>query len=282
MSVANIILLVFCILLLIMLFMLWPGKRRPKLAAPFWGVNHAHRGLHTEDKSVPENSLAAFDAAAKAGYGMELDVQFSKDRQVVVFHDDTLDRVCGVEGRVDSRDYEELKKLRLQETDEYIPLFTEMLELVDGRTPMIVELKTSGKNNKELCQATYDILKGYDGPYCIESFDPRIVRWYKKNAPEILRGQLSAPPRHLKMGLTGFLVGTLLCNFLGRPDFVAYRIGPRPFTVPLVESGTMRVAWTARPSDDMEKVQDENDAVIFEFYHPEPKYKDLDPDGKKQ
>lgn len=278
MTVFNLILFVFCILVLITLFLLWPGKRRPKLAAPFWGFNYAHRGLHSKDKTVPENSLAAFDAAASAGYGMELDIQLSKDKQVVVFHDDTLDRVCGTPGRVDDFTYEELRKLRLHDTDQYIPLFTEMLDVVDGRTPLIVELKTSGANNNELCAASYEILKGYKGDYCVESFDPRIVRWFKKNAQGVLRGQLASPPKNLGMGITGFLVGTLLCNFLGRPDFIAYNIGKRPFTVPLVESGAMRVAWTARPQDDIEKVEAENDAVIFEFYEPEPRYKEMEQD----
>jgi glycerophosphoryl diester phosphodiesterase len=277
-TVFNLILFIFCILVLIMLFMLWPGKRRPKLAAPFWGFNYAHRGLHTKDKTVPENSLAAFDAAAKAGYGMELDIQLSRDKQVVVFHDDTLNRVCGASGRVDDFTYEELRKLRLHDTDQYIPLFTEILEVVDGRTPLIVELKTSGSNNDELCAASYEILKQYKGDYCVESFDPRIMRWFKKNAPNLLRGQLASPPKDMGMGVTGFLIGTLLCNFLGRPDFIAYSIGKRPFTVPLVESGAMRVAWTARPADDAEKVETENDAVIFEFYEPEPRYKEMEQD----
>ena len=95
------------------LFLLAPGASSKRQRAPFWGVNFAHRGLHTRDKSVPENSMEAFRLAAEAGYGIELDVQLSKDGQVVVFHDDTLSRVCGVDGRVDEKTYEELRQLSL-------------------------------------------------------------------------------------------------------------------------------------------------------------------------
>ena len=106
------------------LILLAPGRATKRQKAPFMGMNFAHRGLHNRDKSVPENSLEAFELAAQAGYGMELDVQLSKDGQVVVFHDDTLERVCGVNARVDELSYEELKKLRLCGTEHTIPLFS--------------------------------------------------------------------------------------------------------------------------------------------------------------
>ena len=102
-----------------------PGSATKRQKAPFLGRSFAHRGLHSEDKSVPENSLEAFRLAAAAGYGVELDVQLTKDGQVVVFHDDTLDRVCGVPGRVDEKSYNELKLLRLCGTEQRIPLLTE-------------------------------------------------------------------------------------------------------------------------------------------------------------
>ena len=125
----------------------------------FWHINFAHRGLHDMKKGIPENSLAAFRAAVEAGYGAELDVQLSKDGQVVVFHDDTLKRVCGVEGDVVDYDYEDLRKMSLNGTGETIPLFTEVLKIFEkGIGPLIVELKT-GKRNKELCRKTYEILK---------------------------------------------------------------------------------------------------------------------------
>ena len=119
-----------------------PGRATRRQKAPFKGVNFAHRGLHSRDKTVPENSLEAFRLAARAGYGIELDVRLSRDGQVVVFHDDTLARVCGVQKRVDELDYAELKKLKLCGQDAGIPLFSEALEVVrnNGATADVVAL----------------------------------------------------------------------------------------------------------------------------------------------
>lgn len=253
------------------IYLIAPGRAGKKAKKPFMNTNFAHRGLHSRDKSIPENSLAAFDLAAEQGYGMELDVQLSRDGEVVVFHDDTLNRVCGVDARVDELDYAELSKLRLCQTAQTVPLFTDMLKTVRGRGALIVELKT-GKKNTELCEKTYEILKNYKGEYCIESFNPLIVRWFRKNAPEVVRGQLANPPKDYKgevNALTGFILGNLLMNFLARPQFIAYKIAPKPFPVKLCEAlGAMKVCWTSH-----EWVNEKNnDVVIFEFYKPKLKF----------
>jgi glycerophosphoryl diester phosphodiesterase len=253
------------------LFLIAPGRSSRKASAPFVGRNFAHRGLHTEDKSVPENSMAAFAAAAAAGYGIELDVQLSKDRQVVVFHDATLDRVCGVKSRVDEKTYDELHATSLCGTKETVPLFSDVLKCIDGRGPLIVELKT-GKHNRELCRKTLALLKDYRGDVCIESFDPRIVRWFRFHAGKLIRGQLACrPSRYERKDASkkaAFLLGNCLLNFLGRPQFIAYEIGRKPLTVKLAERlGAMRFCWT---SHDM-KNEKKNDAVIFELYTPEIK-----------
>ena len=128
--------------------LLAPGRASAGQKAAFIRRNYAHRGLHTKDQSIPENSLRAFGLAVENGYGMELDVQLSKDGQVVVFHDDTLNRICGVDKRVDEMTYEELKKLSLAGSiNDHIPLFSEVLAMVNGDTPLIVELKTGKRNN---------------------------------------------------------------------------------------------------------------------------------------
>lgn len=255
-----------------LVFLVAPGRASKKDKKPFMYKNFAHRGLHKKDKTIPENSLAAFERASSYGYGMELDVQLSKDGQVVVFHDDTLNRVCGVEARVDEKTYDELRQLSLCGTTQTIPLFSEVLKTVRGRGPLIVELK-NGKNNEELCEKTYALLKKYSGEYCIESFNPFIVRWFKKNAPEVIRGQLANPPKDYngEVGpLTAVILGNCLLNFLARPQFIAYKITPKPFTVKLCEAlGAMKVAWTSHDWVN-EKFYD---AVIFEFYKPKLKYK---------
>lgn len=254
------------------LFTVAPGRSKKYQKNVFMGRNIAHRGLHNRDRSIPENSLAAFDAAVSSGYGIELDVQLSKDGQVVVFHDDTLLRVCGVDSRVDELDLAELRQLRLCGTEETIPLLSEVLSCVKGRVPLIVELK-NGKRNKELCKKTYELMRCYNGEFCIESFNPLIVRWFKKHAPEVLRGQLAAPKEDydgtVKPALSWLLSNTLM-NFLCRPQFIAYKIGKKPFTVRVAEFlGAMKIGWTSHELSN----EKDFDTVIFEFYNPNLRYK---------
>lgn len=254
------------------LFVIAPGASGKRQRAPFMGKNIAHRGLHSRDKSVPENSLTAFRLAAEAGYAIELDVQLSKDGEVVVFHDDTLDRVCSVHARVDELTLAELKALRLCGTDETIPLFTEVLSTVRGRSAIVCELK-DGKRNRELCRKTYDIISSYNGDICIESFNPMIVGWFRVHASDLLRGQLAAPMREYPATMSRpvvFALSHTLFNFIARPQFIAYKIGFRPMTVRLSEFlGAMRVGWTSHePRNEKGR-----DAVIFEFYKPKLKFK---------
>ena len=255
------------------LAMLAPGHASAAKKAPFWGRNFAHRGLHSPDRSVPENSMDAFRRAVEAGYGIELDVQLSRDGCVMVFHDETLSRVCGVNRRLDELSYEELSKLRLCGTWQGIPLLSEVLELVAGRVPLIVELK-SGRNNRELCRKVSALLRDYKGAACVESFDPVIVTWFRFFAPRLLRGQLSTTRRLYRRGgsssASAFALSHVLFNCLSRPQFLACKIGKRAFTVRIAEAmGAMRVGWTAHDPT----AEQGRDAVIFEFYRPRPRFK---------
>lgn len=239
----------------------------------FRGLFYAHRGLYDNENGVPENSLAAFRAAADRGYGVELDVQLSSDGFVVVFHDDTLDRVCGVRGNVVDFTLAELQGMSLLNTEETVPLFTDVLEILkQGAGPVIVELK-AGKRNGELCEKTRDILRTFPGVYCVESFDPGIVTWFRKNAPELIRGQLAQPAEYYAAGMNPLLARMLAgCRFscLNRPDFIAYRVGPRPARVlRMREKGVLLIGWT---SHDFKKDAKENDGVIFEYCAPPLKY----------
>ena len=268
-----IVLLAFGATLLLAVFVFAPRYSGRKKREAFWGRNIAHRGLFEADQSVPENSLAAFRRAVDAGYGVELDVQLSREGEVVVFHDDDLYRVCGVGKRVDALALSELRDLSLCGTDERIPLFREVLAVLDGRVPVIVELK-NGPRNGELCRKTLDILKAYDGGYCVESFNPFIIAWFRFHAPSVLRGVLSQPPADFaeaKMSpIVGALLGSLAFNFAARPHFVAYKIGPKPLFVRFCESlDAIKVGWTAH--DDAAEA--ECDVVIFEHYSPEVKFK---------
>ncbi len=258
---------------LLFVYFTLPGHAKKDKKAQFYGRNIAHRGLYESDQSVPENSLCAFKRAVEHGYGIELDVQLSADGQVVVFHDDTLSRVCGPDKRVDELDYEELRKLPLYGSDERIPLFSEVLQTIGDNTPLIVELKT-GKRNKELCEKTYELLSAYNGVYCIESFDPFIVKWFRFHAHRVLRGQLAQTPGDfVKSGTSkpvGFILGNVLFNFLARPHFIAHKQGKKTPAVKFAEkTGAMDVIWTVRG----EKDQPDCDVIIFEHYRPDIRFR---------
>ena len=274
-------LLIWCIgvLLLLIWFCVKPGRFAAAQAAPFYGVNHAHRGLYAQDQSVPENSLPAFAAAAEKGYGMELDIQLSLDGEVVVFHDDTLARMCGIDGRVDAFPLARLREMPLAGTAERMPLLTEVFDTVAGKAPIIIELKT-GPRNEELCRKGLALMRAYQkqygGAFCVESFDARIVAWFRKNAPDILRGQLTDSPRALGSGrpVLDFIAGNLLSNVIARPQFIAHGPGWKTALARFAEAcGAMPVYWTARPGDDAAALEEYYDAVIFEHYAPKPKYK---------
>ncbi len=254
----------------IYIFLLAPG--RIKDDSLFQKTLYAHRGLHSEDKSVPENSPAAFSLAAKFGYGIELDIRFTADERVVVFHDDNLKRVCGIDRFVGDCTYKELCEYRLYDSEEKIPLFTEVLALVGGRVPIIVELKNS-KRNALLCEKAAEMLDNYRGPFVIESFNPFIVSWFKKNRPEVIRGQLAAGLAEYKVlpKYQGALLALMLLNFVSRPHFAAFKHEDSHNKIRLWLYrllGGKLVAWTVLEEVDMDYCTKKFDAVIFENILP--------------
>jgi glycerophosphoryl diester phosphodiesterase len=267
------VLVVFVVYLLLIL----PSRADKDAFAPFQGLMAAHRGLYEKDQSVPENSLEAFRRAAEYGCGVELDVQLSKDGAVVVFHDDTVDRMTTEKGRVDSFTLKELQAMPLMGTEHRMPLFTDVMAVLDGVSPTIVELKST-PNYPELCEKTLAILRTLKGPYCVESFDPRIVRWFYKNAPDLTRGQLTEAYSYWrKAGLPVWrcvLMHTLFINFLTHPQFIAFGRGKRPLCMLLGRKlGAKTVFWTERPDSDHETLAKRYDCRIFEHYRPEAHYK---------
>lgn len=236
------------------------------------GWYYAHRGLHDNDSEAPENSMAAFRKAVEAGYGIELDVQLTKDRIPVVFHDETLQRVCGAEGNVRDYTYEELQQFKLFQSEERIPLFEDFLKLVGGRVPLIVEIKIHEKT-AEVCSKADELLQKYQGDYCIESFHPFAVKWYRKHRPEVIRGQLASNfnKKGKRESASMFLVHYLLTNFLCRPDFIAYdHLHKRNLSRLLCKHlyGALSVAWTIRSSQEMEQAKADFDLFIFEGFLP--------------
>ena len=252
-----------------LIYLTAPNPRRRRMAR--WrGTDFAHRGLHDIGRGVVENTLPAFEAACESGYGMELDIQFSKDFEVVVFHDDTLKRLTGDPRRVSACDLNELKAFDLGGVSgAAIPTLREVLSLVNGRTPLLIELK-NGKNNARLCRALMDILKDYKGEYIVESFNPLIVGWFRRNAPQVVRGQLVCPMKEYipqASRLSAFFMAGLLLNCIGRPDFVAYDANAVRFFSPHFQRfifHTPMAAWTVRDGHLRALVEKRGEMAIFE------------------
>lgn len=236
---------------------------------------YAHRGLHDAEK--PENSLAAFKAAAKAGLGAEMDVHLLSDGTLAVFHDSELLRMTGKEGIIEELTAENLCEYHLQGTDETIPTFDEVLDVFKNGEPLVVELKNYKGNASALCKAVCERLDSYKGVYCIECFDPRCVLWLKKNRPEIVRGFLSQRPKKYDKNLSGivkFLIGNLLLNFLIKPDFVAYDFDGRnslPFKLCTRVLGVKGILWTITDSKQYSEAVKDGCFGIFEGFIPKEK-----------
>ena len=231
----------------------------------------AHRGYFNEVH--PENSLGAFQRAKEHGFAVELDIQMTKDDVIVVFHDNDLKRMCGVDKKLTDMTCKELKALSLKGTDQSIPTLAEVLYLIDGRVPLIIELKSNGKDT-EICKRLAAMLDKYQGAFCIESFDPRLVAWFKKYRPRYARGQLVTKMKKCdctKDTLGSFCLSRLMGNVLSRPDFIAVdgriqkslsiRACHKLFKVPVF-------VWTVRTQRDMDSCISDGYNFIFEKIRP--------------
>lgn len=263
------ILTILAVLFLLWFFMMMPRLKRPAAMQELQKHRYAHRGLHNIKKGVPENSMLAFRLAKEKGYGIELDVHLSKDGKLVVEHDDTLLRTCGKEIKIEETDWTELQTLHLEGTEERLPLLEEVFELIDGKVPLLIELKIVGGNWNALCDAVCKALEGYNGAYCIESFDPRALLRFRKCAPHIVRGQLAGSVR--KEGNVSYLIEfalkNLLINVVSRPDFIAYNHKDHQnpsFLLCRALFAPPIFFWTLRNKEEMALCARYNAAPIFE------------------
>lgn len=249
----------------------------PRTGHPGWeklsGVRYAHRGLHNKEKGVPENSMTAFRLAVEHGYGAELDVHLLKDGKLAVFHDATLKRICGTEGTIEALTAEDLPNYHLLGTEETIPLFEDVLAVFEGKTPLIIELKAVDGNSAALTDAVMNVLKNWNGTYCIESFHPAVVRHLRKHYPDVIRGQLSE--NFFKggsvSGIKAVLMTFLLTTLFTRPDFIAYAHNHRSnISLRIMRKlyGVHEVGWTIRDQAVMEKLEKDGVTPIFENFVP--------------
>ena len=267
-----IVLIIFVVLAVLYVLSL-RGRRGHKGLAELKKYNYAHRGLH--DGSRPENSLSAFRAAMKNGYGVELDVHLMKDGQLAVIHDSALKRTTGADGRVEDLTAPQLSQYYLEGTLETIPTLRQVMDLFEGKVPMIVELKPVDGNYAELCRVACKMLETYHGPYCVESFDPRCVYWLKQHRPQVIRGQLAENFLRVKKNTVPwpvrFCLTHQLFNFLLQPDFTAYKFADRKNMSSLLVNklwGVQGVTWTLRNEEQHEAAVTEGWIPIFENYTP--------------
>ena len=268
MIVLLLLVLVFLVYLLIL------GGRRQQ---PGWekleGFCYAHRGL--PGNGVPENSMTAFRLAVEKGYGIELDIHLLADGTLAVIHDGSTLRTTGRDTKVETLTAADLTSYPLEGTEDTIPTFRQVLDMVDGKIPLVVELKSVDDNYAALTDAACAMLKDYPGAYCVESFDPRCVHHLKKHHPQIIRGQLAENFFKSETPLTWqqkLCMTSQLANFLTQPDFVAYRFADRkrPGIFLVKHFWKMKtVAWTIKTPEDLEKAEQEGWLPIFEGFIPE-------------
>lgn len=267
------------ILILITLFYIIsikPNKKRPlfDLMDPS-RIFYAHRGIHNNNNRInPENSLLSFEMAIEMNFGIELDVQVTKDNIPLVFHDKSLFRICGLKGEIKDLTYNDLKKLKLFNTNQHIPTLKEVLELVDGKVPLIVEIKNETANLGEL-KYIAEILDSYNGFYSIESFNPLVLIWYKKNRPHIMRGQLTSYFRKdncsfLKK-VRNFVLENLMMNFWAKPDFIVLNYKYKNMTSFKICKCLYRpltISYTIKSQTSLNENKADFDLFIFDSFIP--------------
>ena len=263
------------LLFAVYLFLIMPRLKKPVCGlTPLMTRPFAHRGYFCEEKHIPQNTLAAFSRAVQEGYGIELDVHLTADHRLAVIHDDYLMGLCGHDGVVEDMTLDELKKLRVQGSDQSIPTLREVLDTVGGKVPLLIEIK--GLNVLPLVPLVMQELQGYTGLYCIESFNPFHLRWLKKHRPDILRGQLACKngwqhAETLRLRFRGFVAEKLLFNFISRPDFIAYSYRDVQTMAIRINQrfGAVLAGWTIRDENGLAESKAKGvQCFIFENIHP--------------
>jgi glycerophosphoryl diester phosphodiesterase len=224
-------------------------------------VPFAHRGLH--GGALVENSGGAIAAAVDRGFGIELDVQLSRDGEAMVFHDYELDRLTAERGAVSARTAAELQAIRLRLSDEVVPRLADALSIIDGRTPLLVEVKSTDRQVARLCAAVARALRGYEGPAGVMSFNPEVGAWFARHSAPVLRGLVVTESG--RRGLRG-RIERPLALWRSRADFLAYDIRDLPsrFAETSRRRGLPVYTWTVRGEADRARAAAHADQIIFE------------------
>lgn len=261
---------VAAVIIVLLLFIIAPRTFSGADMSAFDGVRFAHRGYFDNENSVPENSLVSFEKAIENGYGIELDIQLSSDGVAMVFHDADLERVCGVKGKIWEYTCSELQQMSLFNTEYTIPTFEQALQVIDGMVPLLVEYKMD-RVDTAVCAAGQALLDNYKGEYCMQCFDPRALLWYRQNAPQVARGQLSEEFWHKEKyagsplyTALSFMVG----NVVARPDFISYNFEHKDnIALKICDfMGAETACFTLRSPQDYEGVKGQFDMYIFDSF----------------
>lgn len=258
-------------------FMKMPGENAKAQVEPFTKTPIAHRGYYDNDGTAPENSLAAFQRAVDHGYAIELDTQITADGTVVVLHDKNLARTSGIDKSVNDMTDAEIAECRLFGSDQHVPTFGEALALIDGKVPLLVEIKTkAGDDAAVISQKTAELLDGYDGDYLVESFNPLVLAWFKEHRPGVARGLLvkdfvtnaEGQPILACIALSGMFM-----NVIARPHFIACKFsdsGRAAFAAMHALHDIPCFAWTLRSQEELDEARAQG-FVGFIFEHFEAK-----------
>jgi glycerophosphoryl diester phosphodiesterase len=232
-----------------------------------------HRGLHDWTRGVVENSLGAFKAAADAGYTIECDLQISRDGEAVLFHDDTLDRVMMETGQVKDFTLAELQRMTFRHSSEKIPALHELLSLVSGRVPLIIELKPQWDGETALASRTIELLRDYQGHHCLMSFDPDVMAFVKSSTPSTIRGFVTdgafdnsydrlAPSLRRELR-------TLSCLERVEPHFLSVDTDMLPWApvTRLRQCGMPVITWTIRSMEQAARARRYSDQITFEGFY---------------
>lgn len=294
MFVLKIVCIIVIVLVILYFLMIMPRMLGKPDEKAFTGRLYAHRGLFDNNSDAPENSAKAFGLAVEAGYGIELDVQMTSDHVPVVFHDFTLARMVryekgtepsdavinedgskGVTGKVCDYTFAELQTMHLLNSNERIPRFEDILEIVGGKSPLIIELKVE-LMDLSVCSAADKLLRSYNGNYCIESFNPLCLIWYRYKHKDVMRGQLSdafhhEDPKKFK-GPFYFILTYLMLNFLTKPDFIAFNyhyFNNRSLRLCRDSYGNLAAAWTIKSQKALDECRNCFDMYIFDSFIPD-------------
>ena len=234
----------------------------------------AHRGLHDVDAGIAENTLTAFRRAIAAGMPFEIDVRLSKDGEAIVFHDEVLDRLTDQTGPIRHRTAEELRMIKVAGTGDHIPTLSEVLAMTAGRVPVLIEIKAPTRKVGRLEARVAEILRGYDGAFAIQSFNPLVVDWFRRNEPDMIRGLLACAYNdtgNFKMRRRArFTLRHMLCAPMIRPHFIAYDVNALPAVAPRIARwfGLPLLAWTVASEQQRKIGAQHADNIIFEGFVP--------------